>query len=138
MSARDPEIKSELDATLQTRRDLGPEYEEELIEGFLEKVQQRMDGTFDTRLRRQLAEQQMQVARGTQPGASSTEGTFGERFGFAAVSMVLAIPLSAIGVVNEGLAGLLVTWGGIVGVNAVHATGLFRRRRAERDKSDWD
>lgn len=138
MSAQDPEIKKELDATLQTRRDLGPEYEEELIEGFLEKVQQRMDGTFDTRLRRQLAEQQMQVARGTQPGAGSAEGTFGERFGFAAVSMLLAIPLSAIGVVNEGLPGLLVTWGGIVVVNAVHATGLFRRRRAEKSRSDWE
>lgn len=138
MTARDPEIKNELDATLQTRRDLGPEYEEELIEGFLEKVQQRMDGSFDTRLRRQLAEQQMQVARGTQPGTGSPEGTFGERFGFAAVSMVLAIPLSAIGVVNEGLAGLMVTWGGIVGVNLVHATGLFRRRRAEKSSSDWD
>lgn len=138
MSAQDPEIRKELDATLQTRRDLGPEYEEELVEGFLDKVQQRMDGTFDTRLRRQLAEQQMQVARGTQPGAGSSEGTFGERFGFAAVSLVLAIPLSAIGVVNEGLAGLLVAWGGIVGVNTVHATGLFRRRRAEKSGSDWD
>ncbi|MFW6695510.1 hypothetical protein [Streptomyces sp. MAR4 CNX-425] len=138
MSAQDPEIKKELDATLQTRRDLGPEYEDELIEGFLDKVQQRMDGTFDTRLRRQLAEQQMQVARGTQPGAGSSDGTFGERFGFAAVSMVLAIPLSAIGVVNEGLPGLLVSWGGIVGVNAVHAAGLFRRRRAEKSRSDWD
>lgn len=31
--------------------------------------------------------------------------------------MVLAIPLSAIGVINSGTAGLFITWAGIVGVN---------------------
>ncbi|WP_419995521.1 hypothetical protein [Streptomyces boninensis] len=141
MSALDPEMKKELDATLQTRRELGPEYEEELIDGFLDKMQQRMDG-LDMRNRRQLAEQQMIVARGSRPQAQSGEGSnFGERFGFATVSLILAIPLSAIGAVNADLPGLLVTWAGIVGVNAVHGfrdslkSTLFRR---ERRTSDWD
>ncbi|MFC7220709.1 hypothetical protein ACFQLX_21480 [Streptomyces polyrhachis] len=135
MTARDPEISSELDATLHARRELGPEYEDELVEGFLEKVQGRLDGTIDQRLRRQLAEQQLQVARG---GGSTAPGDpgFGERFGFAAVSLVLAIPLSAIGVVNEGLPGLLVAWGGIVGVNALHV-GRSWARRPQPKKDDW-
>ncbi|NYE41224.1 hypothetical protein HEB29_002235 [Streptomyces fulvorobeus] len=34
---------------------------------------------------------------------------------------MLAVPLSAIGVANAGLGGLVVAWVGIVGVNAVHA-----------------
>ncbi|NGN69161.1 hypothetical protein G5C51_35395 [Streptomyces sp. A7024] len=143
MTARDPEIQKELDATLQTRRELGPDYEDELIEGFLDKVQQRMDGQLDLRTRRQLAEQQLIVARGSRPAPPSGDGSnFGERFGFATISLILAIPLSAIGAVNAGLAGLFVTWGGIVGINAVHGfrdtfkSALLDRRKGSR--SDWD
>ncbi|MER0245604.1 hypothetical protein AAHZ94_27235 [Streptomyces sp. HSW2009] len=145
MDARDPELKKELDATLQTRKELGPEYESELVDSFMEKVEQRFNDTADRHVRRQLAEQQMSAARGDrQPaGSGSTAATgigVGERFGFVAVSLVLAIPLSAIGAVNEGLPGLLVAWGGIFGVNAVHALGgfAFLRRDRKKSTSDWD
>ncbi|MFD9500293.1 hypothetical protein [Streptomyces sp. NPDC060035] len=140
MEARDPELKRELDATLQARSELGPEYESALIDSFLEKVEQRLDGTLDRRVRRHFAEQQMVVARGgTQPGRAG--GTFGERFGFGVVSLVLAIPLSAIGVANAGIDGLVVAWLGIFGVNAVHAARMwpwFRAERSERTSSDWE
>jgi uncharacterized membrane protein len=138
MEARDPELKKELDATLHARRELGEEYESALVESFLEKVEQRLDGTVDTRLRRRLAEQQMVVARGAQPRPMS-DPNFGERFGFGIITMLLAVPLSAIGVVNAGLPGLAVTWVGIVGVNAVHAGAWWpwlRRRR--RSDSEWE
>ncbi|MEU2516902.1 hypothetical protein [Streptomyces syringium] len=144
MMARDPELKKELDATLQTRKELGPEYESELIDAFLEKVErkveQKLDGTVDKRVRRHLAEQQMTVARGGRPRAGDLDpGGFGERFGFAAVSLVLAIPLSAIAVVNAGLAGLLVSWSGIVGVNVAQSAGGFSRLRGRRKEAgDWD
>lgn len=58
--------------------------------------------------------------------------------------MILAVPLSAIGVVNAGLAGLIVTWAGIAGVNMVHAArdgGLFqglRHRSKSSSESDWE
>ncbi|MFD7017851.1 hypothetical protein [Streptomyces sp. NPDC059161] len=133
----DAELKKELDATLQARRELGPEYESALVDSFLEKVEQRVDGSVDRRIRRQLAEQQMVVARGGRPSRSDSENSFGERFGFAMVSLILATPLSAIGAVNAGLSGLVVTWLGIVGVNAVHAAHawpwLDRMRRTARD-----
>ncbi|MFD4031512.1 hypothetical protein ACFWVP_13560 [Streptomyces sp. NPDC058637] len=136
MEARDPELKRELDATLQARGELGPEYESALIDSFLEKVEQRLDGTLDRRVRRHFAEQQMVVARGgTAP--SPVTGTFGERFGFGVVSLVLAIPLSAIGVANAGIDGLVVAWLGIFGVNAVHAARTWPWRR-RRSTSDWD
>lgn len=64
MEARDHELKKELAATLQARGELGEEYETALIDSFLEKVEQRLDTTLDRRVRRQLAEQQMSVARG--------------------------------------------------------------------------
>ncbi|MEU9061939.1 hypothetical protein AB0D13_24525 [Streptomyces sp. NPDC048430] len=138
MEARDPELRRELDATLQARGELGPEYESALIDSFLEKVEQRLAGTYDQRTRRQLAEQQMAAARGTTQPARPV-GTFGERFGFGVVSLVLAIPLSAIGVANAGKEGLVVAWLGIFGVNAVHAArawpwGTGKRRTS----SDWD
>ncbi|TQK45008.1 hypothetical protein FBY35_6545 [Streptomyces sp. SLBN-118] len=138
MESRDPELKKELDATLHARRELGEEYDAALVESFLEKVEKRLDGTVDKRVRRQLAEQQMVVARGTR-SPQSAESNFGERFGFAIVALILAIPLSAIAVVNAGLEGLIVAWFGIVGVNAVHAARgwPWTRGARERDKSDW-
>jgi hypothetical protein len=142
MTASDPELKRELDATLHARKELGADYESALVDSFLEKVEQRLDGTVDRRVRRQMAEQQMVVARGARPPRA--EGGFGERFGFGIVSMILAIPLSAIGVVNADLPGLFVAWAGIVGVNVVHAArdgGLFFRRRGSQSSSsssDWD
>ncbi|RPK82593.1 MULTISPECIES: hypothetical protein [Streptomyces] len=137
MEARDPELKKELAATLQARGELGAEYETALIDSFLEKVEQRLDTTLDRRVRRQLAEQQMTVARGARPAGP---GSFGERHGLGIVSLVMAVPLSAIGVVNAGIEGLVVAWLGIVGVNAFQAArggGLFRRRD-ERAPSDWN
>ncbi|MEN8655641.1 hypothetical protein ABCR94_34985 [Streptomyces sp. 21So2-11] len=138
MEARDPELQKELDATLQARRELGPEYESALIESFLEKVDQRLDSAVDRRVRRQLAEQQMVVARGGAKPAHGGRG-FGERFGFGAISLVLAIPLSAIGAVNADTPGLVISWIGIVGVNAVHAArGWPWMQRRAREKSDWE
>ncbi|MET8080204.1 hypothetical protein [Streptomyces sp. NPDC005303] len=142
MDARDPELKKELNATLQARRELGEEYESALVDSFLEKVDQRIDGAVDRRLRRQLAEQQMVSARGAR--SPKPTDSFGERFGFAIVSLVLAIPLSAIGGALANLPGLLVAWVGIVGVNAFQALrvnpDLFRGRRAKPSPhgSDWE
>ncbi|MFH9423796.1 hypothetical protein [Streptomyces sp. NPDC017529] len=139
MATHDPELRKELDATLQTRKELGPEYESELVDAFLEKL----DKNVDQRVRRQFAQQQMQVARGAQPPSSrsaSGGSGYGERFGFATVSLVLAVPLSAIGAVNEGLIGLIVTWAGIFGVNAVHTSGFLKLSRADRKQGadGWD
>ncbi|MFJ8075209.1 hypothetical protein ACIQ7Q_15075 [Streptomyces sp. NPDC096176] len=137
MEARDPELKKELDATLHARRDLGEEYESALVESFLEKVEERLDTTVDRRVRRRLAEQQMTVARG--PGRQQSGDNFGERFGFAIITMILAIPLSAIGVANADLPGLIVTWLGIVGVNVAHAAHAWPWQRKSRSAgSEWD
>ncbi|QES48587.1 hypothetical protein DEJ50_12895 [Streptomyces venezuelae] len=123
MEAHAQELKKELDATLKARRDLGPEYEAALVDSFVEKV--------DTQVRRRLAEQRLSAERGGRAPAAPADGNFAERFGFAIITLVLAIPLSAIGAAHAGLDGLLVSWAGIVGVNFVHTArpGRFRRRR---------
>ncbi|MFI8948387.1 hypothetical protein ACIGO6_17980 [Streptomyces sp. NPDC053750] len=138
MDERD--LKKELDATLQTRRELGEEYESALVDSFLEKVDRRIDGAVERRVRRQLAEQQMTAARDSR--SPTPTDSFGERFGFGIVSLVLAVPLSAIGGGVAHLPGLLVTWAGIVGVNVVQAArtnpGLFGRRRPAEKDDAWE
>ncbi|POX38272.1 hypothetical protein C3486_24120 [Streptomyces sp. Ru73] len=134
MTTGDPELRKELDATLHTRRELGPDYEAELLDSFMEKL----DRAVDQRVRRGVAERQMQVARGDVRRPAGPAGGFGERFGFAAVSLVLAVPLSAIGAANAGLTGLLVSWAGIVGVNVAQASPSFGRSRRERAARDAD
>ncbi|MEU5537882.1 hypothetical protein [Streptomyces sp. NPDC020362] len=141
MDARDADFKKEVDATLQARRELGEEYESALVDSFLEKVDQRIDGAVERRVRRQMAETQMVIARDSR--SPKATDSWAERFGFGIVSLVLAIPLSAIGAYYAHLAGLLVTWAGIVGVNAVQGgrvnTGLFgtRRRKSSSQDGDW-
>jgi hypothetical protein len=142
MDAHEAELKKELNATLQARRELGKEYDSALVDSFMEKVDQRIDGTIERRVRRQLAEQQMHVARGSRTPRPTD--SWGERFGFGIVSLVLAIPLSAIGGGVAHLPGLLIAWIGIVGVNVVQATrtvpGLFggRRRDGRGQGGDWE
>jgi len=144
MNARDPELTRDLDATLQTRRELGQEYEEELIASFLEKIDQRLETVVDKRMRRQMAEQQMIVARGSTRSHGTTSPSYPEGMGprlLGVASLVLAVPLSAIAAVNTGLPGLLVCWGGIVAVNAVQAHRswiTFGRLKERRPESDWD
>ncbi|WP_415952592.1 hypothetical protein [Streptomyces sp. KLOTTS4A1] len=141
MDARDAELKKELQATLHTRRELGEEYEHALVDSFLGKIEDRLDTTVDRRMRRLMAEQQMTVAREARTPRGPVDA-WGERFGFAVVSLLLAIPLSAIAVANAGLAGLFVAWLGIVGVNTVHALHRFpsfgRGRRERREEPDWE
>nr|BBI93428.1 hypothetical protein [Streptomyces sp.] len=134
MEARDADFKKELDATLQARKDLGEEYESAFVDSFLEKIEQRVDTAVDRRVRRQLAEHQMVVARGPERGSSTDN--WGDRFGFAMISMILAIPLSAIGGTQGGKFGLIVTWLGIVGVNAVHSARPWSLRSlwSQRDR----
>jgi hypothetical protein len=135
MDAGETELKKDLEATLRARRELGEEYDSALVESFLEKVDQRIDSTVDRRVRRHLGEQQLVVARGAHRPRPTD--SWGERFGFGVVSLVLAVPLSAIGGGVGHLPGLITTWFGIVGVNVAQVLRtqphLFARRASDRD-----
>jgi hypothetical protein len=146
MDARDSELTRELHATVQTRKELGKEYEEELIASFLEKFDQRLETVVEKQMRRQLAQQQMVAARdSSRPRSTGDFPGFSEAAAsriLAGASLVLAIPLSAIAAVNTGLPGLLVCWAGVVGVNAVQAKvswfGFGRTRQERGGENDWD
>jgi hypothetical protein len=138
MDARDPELTKELSATLQARKDLGAEYESELVDSFMEKMAQRVDSHVEQRVRRELAQQQTSFARADRRpiGPPQPSARFA-RYGFAGFTMILAIPLSAIGAVNAGAGGLFITWAGIVGVNVAQSMGAIFGPRAKQEKDDW-
>ncbi|MGW0884552.1 hypothetical protein [Streptomyces sp. NPDC002671] len=146
MSALDPQrvglekeadLKKELDATLRARGELGAEYDSALVDSFLEKVEQRIGESVDRRVRRHLAEQQMATARGGR--GPRPADSWADRYGFALLTLVLAIPLSAIAAV-EGLPGMVTAWLGIVGVNLAQAARLnpeiFRARQDRSAEQD--
>lgn len=140
MEARDAELKKELDATLHARRELGDEYESALVDSFLGKVEQRLDGTIDRRMRRRHG--RAADGRGPRlPRARQRGGLMGRALRLRRRLPDPRDPLSAIGVANADLPGLFVTWAGIVGVNGVHAMrGMRFGRRGDRGgrKSEWD
>lgn len=92
--------RSELEAAIEARRELGHELEPHVIDSFVERIERRLGEPrthFANRDRRR-------------------EGSFV----LAIVSLGVAIPITAIAVTQAGLVGLIVVWIGIVAVNAVY------------------
>jgi hypothetical protein len=94
------EVGRDLRAAIEARRELGPEYEEQLVEAFVEK------------LTRQLAVQQKERrVRATPPPHD-------QRLALAIVSLTLLIPLVAIVLgMAMGLPGLALVCLAVLGIN---------------------
>ncbi|WP_405004802.1 hypothetical protein OHV13_11340 [Kitasatospora purpeofusca] len=142
MDTRQDDLRRDLDATLQARKELGPEYESELVDSFLARI----DARLDARVERRVAER-LGPADGYGPAEGYGRPGYGpRRFGrrsaarLPIVSLVLGIPLSAIAADSGGFLGLLVCWGGIVGVNVSSALAerIQEQRGTAAPKSDWD
>jgi hypothetical protein len=93
--------REELQAAIKARAELGPDLEPQLVESFVERIERRLS------------------ERGHANVPARQDGREGS-FVLAVVSLVLAVPLSAIGVTQAGLVGLLVVWAGIALVNIVY------------------
>ncbi len=138
MDARDPELKKELSATLQARKDLGEEYESELVDSFMEKINARVDSHVEQRVRRELAQQQTSFARADRrPIGPPRPGARFARYGFAGFTLVIAIPLSAISASLAGTGGLFIAWAGIVGVNAAQVVSSHFSSKDRPPRDDW-
>ncbi|MEV4112608.1 hypothetical protein [Nonomuraea sp. NPDC049695] len=108
-------IRDELRATLEARRDLGPEYETALVESFVE----RLDATISARVRAELD------YHGATPRKKSTPGR--AMIPIALGSMGIGIPLTAVAAGYAGLTGLTITWIAIVIINVAAAGAVMRR-----------
>jgi hypothetical protein len=110
--------RDEIRAAAETHRELGPDYQEAVIESFLDKVGREIDARVDARLR--------QERRGwTAPAEAPKRHGSPGGIALAIVSMALGIPLTAItlavGSPRSGIAGLLVVWIAIVAINFAYA-----------------
>lgn len=105
--------RSEAEAVLETRRELGSSYDAALVDSFAERIERAVE-------RRTAEELALRDRR-----SRNAEAAGGRQTALGIVSVGVGIPISAIALaVPEGaasLAALVVAWGGIVGVNAAHA-----------------
>ncbi|MFF7633788.1 hypothetical protein ACFZB9_11635 [Kitasatospora sp. NPDC008050] len=142
--SRPSEFRADLDAALQTRKELGPDYESALIDSFLSRVDARLDARVEQRVAERLAdlgpvpraEQRFERREGRR-GWSGGSGTK-----LSVMSLIFAIPLTGIGSA-AGLPGMLATWAGIVGVNFAaafasrHEQEREERRRPNATRGEW-
>ncbi|GGL26300.1 hypothetical protein GCM10014719_29870 [Planomonospora parontospora subsp. antibiotica] len=109
----------ELRAAVEARRELGPEFEDSLVEGFLEK----MDAEIDRRVDQRLAAHSPAV----RPSVAA-----GQRLALAIVSLALGVP-STVGLaiaLDDVDSVLAIIWVGIIAVNFAFAkSGQQRDRR---------
>lgn len=144
--ARPSELKHDLDAALQTRKELGAEYESELVDSFLSRI----DARLDARVEQQVAERMNQYGPGPYDSGRDERPARGERRRgwngktLPVLSLIFAVPLTAIAASSSngsGIGGLLVCWAGIVGVNFAAAHAERRERREEKSlgaaRSEW-
>lgn len=100
---------------METRKDLGPDYEAALVESFVAKL----DATIAERVRAEVDSRRPSKKKGDKNSAPIVPLALG--------SMALAIPLSAIAGGQAGFIGLAMVWIGIVIINVAAAVALIRR-----------
>jgi hypothetical protein len=112
------DLRKDLRAAVAARPELGPEYEAELIDSFLDKLDQR-----DAQRRAGLLPEPVPsrpVER--RPGRETDPGGLA----LAIISIIAAIPITAIAGDMMGKTGVLICWLGLVGIN--YARAMTHRR----------
>ena len=95
--------REDLHAAIEARRELGSELEPQVIDSFVERIERRLSE------RRHGAPAK---------GHDRREGAFV----LAIVSMVMAIPITAIAATHGGIVAMIVVWAGIVLVNFAYGS----------------
>ncbi|GAA0394446.1 hypothetical protein GCM10009530_52390 [Microbispora corallina] len=108
-----PSTREDLRAVIAARRDLGPDYEDALVDSFLDKL----DVEIAARVRGEVAAHLQQ--QGPRPPRKDAA------VAVALGSLGIGVPLTAIAAGTAHGAGMLLAWCGIVGVNLAYA--LSRR-----------
>jgi hypothetical protein len=104
--------RHDVEAVLETRRELGLRYDAVLVDGFADRIEKAVE----KRVADELADRR---------NADRSRASAGPRqLALGIVSTVAGIPISAIALAageGSGLPALLVSWAGLVGVNVAHA-----------------
>ena len=95
--------REDVTSAVGARRELGEEMEPAVVDAFLDKV--------DRAIEARAAEEARRRHGGGDDGTS---------FALAIISLGIGIPITAVAGGEAGLAGIIVAWLGIVGVNIAH------------------
>ncbi|HMR48139.1 MAG TPA: hypothetical protein PKE40_02695 [Arachnia sp.] len=97
--------RTDLEAALEVRRELGESIEPGLVDSLATKVEETVRRRYD-------AEFALRANQKATMGVSNAQ-----RVTIAIVSLVMAIPLTAIAASLTGLIGMVLVWTGIVAIN---------------------
>ncbi|MEW9550950.1 hypothetical protein [Nonomuraea sp. NPDC050783] len=112
-------LREDLKATLDARRDLGPDYETALVESFMD----RLDETIAARVRAELGA----GAAGHRPARPKEQVPAKAMIPISLGSLGIGVPLTAIAGGSAGLQGLVIAWLSIVIINVAAAAAVMRR-----------
>ena len=116
----------ELRAAAETHKELGPEYQDAVLQSFVDRVGREIDARVDARLA-QAAAQPLAAQRMATPPAPRAPKPI-SAMTLALGSIALGIPLTAIVVAAgshpAGFAGLLVVWIAIAVINLGYASKM--------------
>jgi hypothetical protein len=93
--------REELKAAIEARRELGPDLEPHVVDAFVERIEQRLGERTTAR--------------------PSRKGEADRTLALAILSLLAAIPITAIAATHGGIAAMAVVWAGIVLVNMAYA-----------------
>lgn len=108
--------RQELDAAVGARRELGPVYEDAVLESFLAKIDRSIESRVDARLDARRHE-------GAPPPVRSGD----HQLVLGIVSLGTGIPITAIAGGIGHLGGIVAAWLGIAAVNAAYSATTRRR-----------
>jgi hypothetical protein len=111
--------RQDIEAALATRRELGLQYEKEVVDSFADRVEHAIQARVDWRLTQRMHDDALERRYA------------GQQLALGIVSLGTGIPITAITLgVNDGsILATAIAWAGIAAVNAAHALRGRGRRR---------
>ncbi|MFI6902973.1 hypothetical protein ACIBKY_17050 [Nonomuraea sp. NPDC050394] len=107
-------------AAVSARRDLGPEYEDAVVESFIDKMSAEIDRRVDERVARLPSAKQV---------ARQSSRSDGMRLALAIVSLVMGTAATIVLLaLDASTGGLIWIWGGLAMVNWAFASGMGERK----------
>jgi hypothetical protein len=121
-SSQRAETRRDVEAAMAARVELGPEYEEHIAASLADRIEE-LTAYRSAELRHADRDRELELQ------AEKSART--QRFVLGMVSLVAGIPITGIAAttVEPSLLGVMMSWAGIVGINAVHALASRPRRR---------
>ena len=118
--------RDEAEAALEARRELGRDYEPAVVDSFVDRLDRVIQARVDEAVAKQASAQEAASA-GDRHRYELEKLQSGQRLALIIISIVFAVPLSAVAASMWTPAAIALVWVGIVLLNIIY--GLGNRRR---------